>query len=164
MSVSPTKVLAEATDTNDKSSETVLDDLVGYNLKRAYMIVQADFRDTLGEDGLTARVFSALSLVVENPNITQSELAWTLRIERSGLVAIVDQLEERKLLTRNSVVGDRRVYALAPTALGIRTFKASLKAVQQHEERLFSSLSRTEQAELLMLLKKFRGASEKDIR
>jgi DNA-binding MarR family transcriptional regulator len=79
-------------------------------------------------------------------------------------VAIVDQLEERKLLTRSSVVGDRRVYALAPTALGIRTFKASLKAVQQHEEGLFSSLSRTEQAELLMLLKKFRGASEKDIR
>ena len=112
MSVSPTKVLAEATDTNDKSSETVLDDLVGYNLKRAYMIVQADFRDTLGEDGLTARVFSALSLVVENPNITQSELARTLRIERSGLVAIVDQLEERKLLTRSSVVGDTLIVCL----------------------------------------------------
>ena len=144
MGLSPIKVLAEATDTNDESLETVLDDLVGYNLKSAYMIVQTDFRDTLGEDGLAARVFSALSLVVENLNITQSELARTLRIEMSGLVAIVDQLEERKLLIRNSVVGDRRVYALAPTVLGIRTFKASLKAVQQHEERLYSSLPRTE--------------------
>lgn len=109
MGLSPIKVLAEATDTNDESLETVLDDLVGYNLKSAYMIVQTDFRDTLGEDGLTARVFSALSLVVENLNITQSELARTLRIEMSGLVAIVDQLEERKLLIRNSVVRDRRV-------------------------------------------------------
>lgn len=162
MSVSPTEVLADTTDTDRQSAQTVLDDLLGYNLKRAYMLVQADFRETLGEGGLTSRVFSALSLVVENPNITQSELARILRIERSGLVAIVDQLEERELLSRSSVRGDRRVYALAPTAKGIETFKDTLEAVHQHEKRLFSPLSRQEQADLLKLLRKFRGASEKD--
>mgnify|MGYP001602657296 CR=1 FL=1 len=70
-----------------------LDDLVGYNLKRAYVIVQSDFRAALGRDGLSPRVFSALSLVVQFPNITQSELARMLGIERSGLVAIVDDLK-----------------------------------------------------------------------
>tara|TARA_B100001059_G_scaffold230179_1_gene264029 strand:- start:1104 stop:1238 length:135 start_codon:yes stop_codon:yes gene_type:complete len=44
MSVSPTKVLGDTIDKNDKSSETVLDDLVGYNFKRAHMIDQAGFR------------------------------------------------------------------------------------------------------------------------
>lgn len=77
---------------------------------------------------------------------------------------IVDQLEERKLLTRSGVLGDRRFNALASTALAIRILKASFKAVNQHEERLSRLLSRSEQAELLMLLKIFRGALERDIR
>ena len=77
-----------------------LESLIGYNLKRAYMIVQNDFRSTLGNDGMAARVFSALSLAVQTPNITQSELARTLGIDRSGLVAIVDELEERGYVSR----------------------------------------------------------------
>lgn len=144
----------------DEDMTSVLDDLVGYNLKRAYVIVQADFRDTLGKDGLTARVFSALTMVVEQPNITQSDLARALRIERSGLVAIVDELEAKKLLKRVSVPGNRRVQPLQPTASGKRMFQSVLKKVKGHEERLFSVLSSNEQAQLRACLKKFRQAAE----
>ena len=42
-----------------------LEGLVGYNLKRAYVILSTDFRRALGEDGFAPRVFSALSLIVE---------------------------------------------------------------------------------------------------
>ncbi len=138
------------TDTSD------LEDLIGYNLKRAYVIVQADFRDALGKDGLSARVFSALSLTVKYPNITQSELARMMGIERSGLVAIVDELEERGYLQRAPVPGDRRVQALVPTDRGRQAYTKAIEIVRVHEERLFEGLTEEERTTLLILLKKIR--------
>lgn len=133
-----------------------LEDLIGYNLKRAYVIVQADFRDALGKDGLSARVFSALSLTVKFPNITQSELARMMGIERSGLVAIVDELEGRGFLQRAPVPGDRRVQALVPTDDGRQAYSKAIEIVRAHEDRLFEGLTVDEKTTLLILLKKIR--------
>ena len=133
-----------------------LEDLIGYNLKRAYVIVQTDFRKALGDDGMSARVFSALSLSVRYPNITQSELARMMGIERSGLVAIVDELEAKKYLQRAPVPGDRRVQALVPTEAGRAAYKDAIKTVRAHEARLFADMSATEKETLLSLLKKIR--------
>ncbi|MFC3615341.1 MarR family winged helix-turn-helix transcriptional regulator [Lutimaribacter marinistellae] len=138
-------------------SRSDLEDLIGYNLKRAYIIVQSDFRDALGADGMSARVFTALSLCVKYPNITQSELARMMGIERSGLVAIVDELEAREHLRRARVPGDRRVQALVPTDAGRAAYDAAIQAVRAHEDRLFSDMTSSERATLLALLKKIRG-------
>lgn len=137
-----------------------LDDLVGYNLKRAYMVVQSDFRAALGQDGLSPRVFSALSLVIETPNITQSSLARALGIERSGLVAIVDELETRGYLQRMAVPGDRRVQALVPTAEGQRAYDETVATVRAHEDQLLSGLTTAERATLLRLLQIIRDIEE----
>ncbi len=133
-----------------------LEELIGYNLKRAYVIVQADFRAALGKDGLAPRVFSALSLVVQFPNTTQSELARMLDIERSGLVAIVDELERRSYLARTAVPGDRRVQALVPTSVGLHAYAEIIAKVRAHERRLFSGMTMSERQSLLDLLRKFR--------
>lgn len=133
-----------------------LEDLIGYNLKRAYIIVQTDFREALGKDGLSARVFSALSLTVKFPNITQSELARMMGIERSGLVAIVDELEERGYVKRAAVPGDRRVQALVPTDIGRQAYGSAIDIVRAHEDRLFVGMTAAEKTTLLGLLKKVR--------
>lgn len=138
-----------------------LEALIGYNLKRAYMIVQADFRAAVGEDGLSPRMFSALSLTVRFPNVTQSELAKMLGIERSGLVAIVDALEEKKYLSRAAVPGDRRVQALVPTARGTKAYHDAMDAVKAHEDRLFSDMTDAEKQTLQALLKKIRKKEPK---
>lgn len=137
-----------------------LEDLVGYNLKRAYIVVQNDFREVLGKDGLSGRVFSALSLVVKFPNITQSELARMIGIERSGLVAIVDELEERGYLRRAAVPGDRRVQALVPTDAGRQAYAHAISVVRAHEDNLLAGLSSKEKATLLELLKKIRKTED----
>ena len=139
-----------------KAESSDLEALIGYNLKRAYVVVQSDFRTALGRDGLSARVFSALSFVVQFPEITQSELARLLGIERSGLVAIVDQLEQRGYLVRTSVPGDRRLQALIPTSKGQDAYAEALAAVQDHEQRLFSDLTPDDKQTLLRLLKNIR--------
>lgn len=136
--------------------QSELDDLIGYNLKRAYVITQADFRKALTNDMSGPRVFSALMLVSDFPNITQSELARMLGIERSGLVAIVDELEALSYLQRTTVPGDRRVQALVATKKGEAARQKTLKLVQEHEERLFAFLTQDERDTLIGLLRKIR--------
>lgn len=138
-------------------SEGGLEGLVGYNLKRAYMIVQADFRAALGADGLSPRAFSALALVVAHPDITQSDLARLLGVERSGLVAIVDELEGRGYIARASVPGDRRVQALVPSARGRTAHAEALATAQRHERTLLADLSDAERATLIDLLRRIRA-------
>jgi DNA-binding MarR family transcriptional regulator len=140
----------------ERSEVETLDALVGYNLKRAYMIFQDDFRTTLGDSGLTPRAFAVLTLIAEIPRVTQSAISRYLGIERSGLVAIVDDLESRDLVRRVAVPGDRRVQALALTRDGEKTHRASAQAVNEHEARLLSVLSVKEQQTLLDLLRRLR--------
>lgn len=140
----------------EMSAVSDLEGLVGYNLKRAYLVVQEDFRTALGEGGLSARVFAALTLTVENPNITQSALARMLGIERSGLVAIVDDLEARGYLKRTAVPGDRRVQALVPTETGKIANADMVRTVKAHEAALFADMTAREKQTLLDLLRKIR--------
>ena len=147
----------------DPDDDDVISDLeqfVGYNLKRAYVIVQADFRNALGQDALAPRVFSALSLAVQFPHISQSKLARKLGIERSGLVAIVDELEGLGYLSRATVPGDRRVQALVPTEKGCRAYAEAVATVRAHEKALLADLTAAEQQTLIRLLRKIRSKGE----
>lgn len=144
--------MARAEDSASDVSQTGLIGLVGYNLKRAYMRMHADFRDTLGQQGFTQRTFSVLSMVCENPQISQSEIARALGIERSGTVVIVDELEGKDLIVRDKVTGDRRTYALHATAAGRAAYQTALAAVQAHEARMLGELTLAEREQLRQLL------------
>lgn len=137
-----------------------LEAFIGYSLKRAYMVVQADFRAAQGVGGLSTRASSALSMVVQFPEITQSALARSLGIERSGLVAVVDDLEARGYVSRAPVSGDRRVQALVPSSAGREAYAAALEKVRAHERKLLSHLSDDEKSILLELLRKIRAREE----
>ena len=137
-----------------------LEGLLGYNLKRAYVTVRDDFRRVLGEGGLSPGAFSALSLTVESPGVTSSELARRLGIERSGLVAIVDDLQRRGYLTREGVPGDRRVQALQPTPEGTEAQAATLAAVRASEAALTAGFTDEERETLLGLLVRLRGRED----
>ncbi|WP_316013165.1 MarR family transcriptional regulator [Roseobacter sp. HKCCA0434] len=140
--------------TEDRESD--LEGFVGYNLKRAYLVFSADFRRALGRHGFGPRQFSALSLIVQFPQITQSELARKLGIERSGLVAIVDELEGRGFVARMPVPGDRRVQALAATKDGRTAYLHAREVVRSHEETLLSDLTPDELDTLNGVLRKIR--------
>jgi len=147
----------KSTDIRDKQIiKSDLEEFVGYNLKRAYMLVRSDFRTSMGKDGLSPTSLSVLSAVVQMPQITQSELAKQLGIERSGLVSIIDDLESRTYVARTPVPGDRRIQALVPLPKGKSAYKQTLKRVRAHEEALFTNISAAEKKQLLVLLRKIR--------
>lgn len=136
----------------DTANDSALRELVGYNLKRAYMTVRDDFVVTLEKFDLRVTTFSALVLIVDRPDMTQSQLAEALSIERSGVVLIVDELENRELINRNKVEGDRRTYALRATLSGIRFCEKVTAAAQAHEERVLKNLNKKQRTALVEIL------------
>jgi DNA-binding MarR family transcriptional regulator len=131
-----------------------LSQFIGYNLKRALSVVQADLSQVLAEFGLRAVSYSALMVIVRTPGISQSDLADALRIEKSNLVQLIDELAGRGLVTRGPVPGDRRRYALIPAEAGIELTKSATRAVKAHEDRMFAALSHTERAALIAMLRR----------
>lgn len=130
----------------------VLGDFVGYALKRAYLNFQSDFIDSVAHLGLRPGQFAALSIIIDNPDISQSRLARALAIERSGVVLIVDELEGRDLISRNKVPGDRRSYALRATPAGEKLRDDAVAVIRTHEDRLLAGLNADERKTLSGLL------------
>ena len=81
---------------------------------------QADLTQTLKPLGLRMLTYTALVLIVENPGLSQSQLAAAMDVERPNLVEIIDELEQRALVLRRRVPADRRIYALTATPEGIQ--------------------------------------------
>lgn len=135
-----------------------LEDLVGYNVKRSNILFQSGVRKVLEGHGLNPRSFAALCQVVAHPGISQSDVARVLGIERSGLVAIIDSLQENNCLERTTVQDDRRVQALKPTQEGIETAKRAMVDVNAKENQIMENLTSDEQITLLSLLQKLRDA------
>jgi DNA-binding MarR family transcriptional regulator len=133
---------------------------IGYGMKRAMSIVQADLSRVLADYDLRAVSFSALSIIVGEPGLTQTQLADALQIERSNLVTIIDELAGRALIIRAPVAHDRRRHALMPTTEGRKLAEAAQHSVAQHERALFACLTAAEQAELQRILQKFRLAAK----
>lgn len=135
---------------------------VGYSMKRAYLIIENDLNDILNAHGLRVTTFSGLSIIIDNPDLTQTQLAAALDIERSSCVVVVDALEGMELITRNRVAGDRRTYALRPTLKGLNFMDKLTREVDAHEARLLVHLRPEEKQSLIDILTKIEKAGSTD--
>ncbi len=130
------------------ASDATLRQFSGYAMKRAFNAVQADVNAALAPHGLRMLTFSALVIVVDNPGLRQSQLADALALERPNLVLVVDELERADLIIRNPAQGDRRAYALTPTAAGKQVYARAVAAVTAHEDKMTAALSEAERTSL----------------
>ena len=128
--------------------DTSLRRFTGYNMKRAYLVIEADLQAVLKRHELRLTTFSALSIIASNPDMTQTQLATALSIERSGVVLIVDELENLELITRNRVPTDRRSHALRVTLAGMRRLEQAASDVARREAALFEGISQETLTEL----------------
>lgn len=131
----------------------VLDELVGYAVRRAQLSIYEDFASTMEAEEITPQRFSSLVIVENNPGISQTRLAEVMGIARSGVVAIIDGFERKGLVERQAS-GDRRSYSLRLTKAGARELKRYKRAVRDHDQRISAALTRTEKDQLRMLLRK----------
>lgn len=139
-------------------SDAALRALVGYNMKRAMGVIQADLARTLDPFGLRMLTFSALSLIVENPGLRPSRLAAALSVERANVVVYVDQLEQAGWVSRAPSTRDRRAHALQATLAGRRVYARARAAVADHDRRMMNGLRAEQVAALRTALQRIEGA------
>ena len=99
-----------------------------------------------------------LRLISREPGLSQQAVARRLGTPPSRLVALVDDLEQRGLIERRRNPGDRRNYALHPTAAGEQAMAALSQVSLEHEQAISAPLTQTERAQLSKLLGKLAAA------
>lgn len=135
-----------------KQTDMLLRQFIGYNMKRTYMQVQEDMAQTLAPFDLRIGTFSALAVIIGSPGISQTQLSDVLNIKRSGVVVVVDDLEQAGAVERKPVLTDRRAYALHVTPSGKRLWQRAEAAVRAHEAALFDDLDPQDRRALQDLL------------
>jgi DNA-binding MarR family transcriptional regulator len=103
--------------------------------------------------GLHSGALSTMVLVHANPGCSQSHLAHELAMDKSVLVAIVDDLESRGLAKRSRSTSDRRRNSLSLTPEGERTMHEMLACVSDVERPIRTALSNEDYAALIRLLR-----------
>lgn len=84
---------------------------------------------------------SALLLIATNENISQSQIANHLHLERASIVFLIDNLEKSGYVARTKPQdGDRRRYAIQLTNLGQKTAELVRIRTQHLENRLAKSI------------------------
>ena len=121
-------------------SDATLRKFIGYHLKRAFNVIQADLLKTLKPFELRMLTYTALVLIVDNPGMRQSQLAAAMDIEKPNIVTLVDELEARGAIVRERVASDRRAYALKATEAGHRLYEEAVAAVMEHERKILTGL------------------------
>jgi len=95
-----------------------------------------------------------LGVLARSAGLSQQELATTLKIHPSRLVAIVDELESGGLVERRQNVDDRRTYALHLTRKGQATLGDVGRVAREHHDALCAALDEAEREQLADLLQR----------
>jgi DNA-binding MarR family transcriptional regulator len=93
--------------------------------------------------------------------LSQQDLAARLQIHPSRLVAILDNLEQRRLVERRPNPDDRRLYSIHLTKDGGETLEKIGKIAREHQDALLSALNKSERDELAAVL--LRIADQQDL-
>ncbi len=136
----------------------MLEGLLGYHLRRAQVAVFQHFTETMGEADITPGQFGVLSVIAGNAGLSQTRLGNALGIDRSTVVAVIDRLEARGLVTRGPAPNDRRSHALRLSPGGVQLLRRLEEMVRAHEGHIGRNLSSDEQRELIRLLDRVAGA------
>jgi DNA-binding MarR family transcriptional regulator len=133
-----------------------LENLVGYNLRRAHAVQRQRFAAVFGPEGIRPVLLSALGLIYATPRMSQTDLGKLLEVKRANVATLLDELEQRGLLKRRRSSEDRRAHEIELTVQGRAKTKRWLAMHARLEEDLVSSLGPAGRDQLLALLRKIR--------
>jgi DNA-binding MarR family transcriptional regulator len=112
------------------------------------------FGERISRLNLTPPDAGILRMLGASDGLSQQELSARLGIHPSRLVAILDALEERRLVERRPNTDDRRQHALHLTQKGQGTLTEIGRVGREHLESLCAGLTGVEREQLGELLQK----------
>jgi len=88
------------------------------------------------------------------PGATQKALGDALRIDRTTMVALIDDLESRGLVVRERHPADRRAFLVRGTDAGRELKEAAVRILDEQQRRFLAPLTPQERSTLGALLKR----------
>jgi DNA-binding MarR family transcriptional regulator len=111
----------------------------------------------LEANGLSMWGYSVLLALDRSAIRTQAALAEAIGADKTRIIAILDELQDKGLIERMADPEDRRARLLAITKEGRKVKDATQTAIQRGEERWLSTLSATDRATFLRILQELSG-------
>jgi DNA-binding MarR family transcriptional regulator len=136
-----------------KAPAVDLEQLPGHHIRRLQQIAVAIFLQETEGTGITPVQYAALQTVANTPGIDQRTLAGSIGFDTSTIAGVVDRLEARALMQRNTSPDDRRVRQLTLTDEGHRLLAQALPGMQRAQARMLAPLPAADRAEFMRMLR-----------
>jgi MarR family transcriptional regulator, organic hydroperoxide resistance regulator len=114
----------------------------------------------LAANDLTMWAYSVLTALATGPTRTQAALARAIRADKTRIIPVLDDLQERGLIERQPDPVDRRVRLLAITPAGRRAFTRTRSGIRAGEERVLALVPAADRRAFLRTL---RALSDVDV-
>lgn len=132
----------------------VLNDLLGFRLRRIQNHLARAFQEDPRHGDLKSGLFSILALIAANAGVSQARLAMESGIDKTALVALLDYLEQEGWAVRIRAREDRRKHSLHITEKGLAALDRLTTAAHDTESKARGALTERELAQLLRILDK----------
>ena len=136
-------------------------DRVPFLLYRAAEQSHSLANDMLARIELNARQVGILTLVIEREPMTQKALGDMLRIDRTTMVTLIDDLERKGFVVRQRHPRDRRAFLVWPTEPGREVKVEAIAILDEQQRRFLAPLMAAERHQLGALLKRLQRPSER---
>jgi DNA-binding MarR family transcriptional regulator len=110
-------------------------------------------RPVLAANDLTMWAYTVLTALATGPTRTQAALAQAVRADKTRIIPVLDDLQERGLIERRPDPVDRRVRLLAITPAGRRVFARTQAGIRAGEERVLALLPAADRRAFLRSLR-----------
>jgi MarR family transcriptional regulator, lower aerobic nicotinate degradation pathway regulator len=132
-------------------------DRVPFLLFRASQASLSLANQMLAGIGLCARQAGILTMVTEMEPMTQKALADALGIDRTTMVALLDDLQDKGYVTRERHPRDRRAFLVLPTDSGRAAKAAAVRILDEQQRHFLAPLTPAERGQLAGLLTRLHG-------
>ena len=103
--------------------------------------------------GISMWAYIVLTALVEHPVRTQAALAQAINADKSRIIGVLDDLQQRGLIRRQADQADRRVHLLSLTPEGDRLRMSVEAAIRRGEEEVLAVLPPADRDVFLRSLK-----------
>ena len=133
---------------------------VGYLIRRTSNLLLPQLEALFADAALTFSQWTVLMALREWGNSTSVQLARDICHDAGSLTRILDELEERRLVSRVRSETDRRSVTLSLTSQGLALVETLLPRVVEHWNTLLGDFSHTEIKLLVKLLTRLTHAAD----
>ena len=125
----------------------------GHLVRRLQQVSTAIFADECGAFDLTAVQYAALTAIAANPGVDATRLSSLIAFDRSTIGSVLERLEAKGWVLRDSSPLDRRIKRLRISKQGTALLDLVGPAVRRVQERLLAPLAPSDRTTMLRLMR-----------